>query len=114
MSVSATTNLSFIGFGFVGNSTPTHMVENGCFFFVCIAWELAVHAAVGEVRAYAMSVVVDDGVFIFIISLSVNVLIDGYFGFRRFDLSTLFLMLKFCVVDFFHQFVYFGSEVLVL
>ena len=92
--------MSFIGFGFVGNSTPTHLVEKGCFFFVCITRELAVHAAVGEVTADSMGVAVDDGVFIFIISCSATVLLGGSFGFRRCGISTLFLMLNFCAVDF--------------
>ena len=35
------------------------MVENGCFFYVCIAWELAVHAAMGEVTDDSMGVAVD-------------------------------------------------------
>ena len=91
MSVSATANLSFIGFGFVGNITPTHLVEKGCFFFVCITRELAVHAAVGEVTADSMGVAVDDGVSILIIYLSANVLLCGSFGFRRSGILTLFL-----------------------
>ena len=83
MYVFTTANLSFLRFGFLGNSTPTHLVENGCFFFLCIAWELAVHAAVGEVTADAMGVAVDDGVSILIISFSANVLLGGSFGFIR-------------------------------
>ena len=62
MSVSVTDNLSFIRFCFVGNSNPTHLVEQGCFFFVCSAWKLLVCAAVGEVMADVMGVEVDDGV----------------------------------------------------
>ena len=62
----------------------------------------------GELTADAMVVVVDDGVSIFIISFSATVLIGGSFGFRRCGIFTLFLMLKFCAVDFCHQFVYFG------
>ena len=31
--VSATARLSFLGFWFVGNRTPIHLVEKGCFFF---------------------------------------------------------------------------------
>ena len=90
------------------------MVENGCFFYVCIAWELVVHAAVGEVISDAMGVEVDDGVSILIISLRVTVLIGSYFGFIRSGILALFLMMKFCAVDFCHQFVYFGSKFLVL
>ena len=56
---------------------------------------------------------VDDGVAIFIVSLSKTFLIVGSFGFRRCGIFTLFLMLKCCAVDFSHQFVYFGSGVLV-
>ena len=106
--------MSYLGFGFVGNSTPTHLVENGCFFFVCIAWELAVHDAMGGVTADSMGVALDGGVFILIISFSATILLGGSFGFRRFRISTLFLMLNFCAVDFTHQFVFFGSKFLVL
>ena len=62
MIVSATNNLSFLGSGFLGNITPTHLVEKGCFFFVCITRELAIHSSVGEVIADSMGVAVDDGV----------------------------------------------------
>ena len=68
----------------------------------------------GEVTADAMSVAVDDGVSILTISYSFTVLLGGSFGFRRCGISTLFLMMNFFDVGFFHQFVYFGSEVLVL
>ena len=105
MIVSATNKFSSLGFGFVGNTTITHMVENGCLFFVCIARELAVHAAVSEITADAMGVAVDNGVSILIISFSTNLILGGYFGFRRCGISTLLLILKFCAVDFFHQFV---------
>ena len=67
-----------------------------------------------EVTADVMGVALDDKVSILIIYLSANVLLCGSFGFRRCDISTLFLMLDFCAVDFSHQFIYFGSEVLVL
>ena len=89
------------------------MVEKGCFFCVCIAWELAVHSSMGEVTADSMGVAVDDWVSILIISLSATVLLDGSFEFIQCGVFTLFLMLKFCAVDFCHQFVYFGSKVLV-
>ena len=68
----------------------------------------------GEVTADAMVGAVYYGLSILIITLSATVLIGGSFGFRRCDISTLFLMLDFCAVDFSHQFIYFGSEVLVL
>ena len=84
----------------MGNSTPTHLVENGCLFFVCIAWKLAVHAAVGKVTAYAMGVSVYDGVYILIVSFSVTLLLVVSFGFRRCWISTIFLMLNFCDVYF--------------
>ena len=113
MSVSITVNLSFLRVGFFGNSTHTHLVEKGCFFFVCIAWELAVHDTVGEVTDDAMGVAVDDWVSIFIISLIATVFLVVYFWFRQCGVFTLFLMLRFCFVDFCHQFVYFGSRVLV-
>ena len=99
MIVSATANLSFLGFGFVGNSTPTHMVEKGCFLFVCISQELAVHAEVGEITADVMGVVLDYGGSILIISLRMTVLLGDFFGFRRCDISTLFLVLNFYAVD---------------
>ena len=114
MIVSATSNLSFIGIGFVGNTTPTHLVEKGYFFFVFIAWELVVHAAVGEVMSDAMGMAVDDGVSILIISLSSNALLGGSFGFIRSGVFNIFLMLNVCAVGFLHKFVYFGSEILVL
>ena len=63
------------------------MVEKGCFFFVCIAWELAVHADMGEVTADGMGVAVDDGVSILIIYLSATVLLGGSFGFKRCGIS---------------------------
>ena len=100
MSVSATSNLSFLGFGFLGNRTTTHLVEKGCFFFVCISWELSVHAAVGEVTADAMVGAVYYGLSILIITLSATVLIGGSFGFRRSGIFNLFLMLNFCAVGF--------------
>ena len=67
----------------------------------------------GDVTADAMGVAVDYGVSILIIPLTATVLIRGSFWFRRSGIFTLFLMLKFCAVDFCHQIVYFGSEVLV-
>ena len=67
---------------------------------MCITWEIAVHAAVSEVTANVIVVAVDDGVSILIIYFSVTFLLSGSFGFRRCGLSTLFLMLNFCVVDF--------------
>ena len=81
---------------------------------MCIAWEISVHDVVGEVMADDMGAAVHDGASIIIISLSETVLIGGYFEFRPCGIFTLFLMLKVCAVDFCHQFVYFGSEVLVL
>ena len=78
-----------------------------------IPWELAVYAYLGEVTTYNMGVALDDGVSILIISLSATVLLDGSFEFIQCGVFTLFLMLKFCAVDFCHQFVYFGSKVLV-
>ena len=90
------------------------MVENGCFFFVCIACELSVHASVDEITADYMDVAVDDGVSILIIYIRATVLLGGSFGFRRSGLFTLFLILNFCAVYFCHQFVYFISEILVL
>ena len=90
----------FIGFVFVGNSTPTHMVEKGFFFFVCISQELAVHAAVGEFMADAMVVAVDYGVSILIVSFGATFFLGGSIGFRRCEISTLFLMLNFCTVEF--------------
>ena len=113
VSVYTNPNFSFLGFGFVGNSTPTHMIEKGCSFFVCIAWELVVHAAVGGVTSNSMSVALYDGLSILIISLSVTVLHGGFFGLRRCGIFTLFLLLDFCAVGFSHQFVYFGSKVLI-
>ena len=113
MIVSTTSNLSFLGFGFVGNSNLTHLVENGCFFLVCIGWELAAHAVVGEVMADATGEAVYDRVSILIISISATVLLGGSFGFRWCGLSTIFLVLNFCDVDFCHKSVYFGSEFLV-
>ena len=79
-----------------------------------IAWELVFHAAVGEITSDAMGVAVDDRVSILIIYLSLNVLIGGSFGFIQSGVFTLFLMLNFCAVGFPHQFVYFGSEILVM
>ena len=76
------------------------MVELGCFFFVCIARELAVHYDVGEVTADAMGVVLYYGVSILIIFFSVTVLFGGSFGFRRCGITTLFLMLKFLLLIF--------------
>ena len=90
------------------------MVENGCFFYVCIAWELAVHAAMGEVTDDSMGVAVHDGVSMIITPFSATVLLVGSFGFRWCGFSTIFLMMNLCAVDFCHKFVYFGSEVLVL
>ena len=90
------------------------MVEKGCFFCVCIAWELAVHSAVGEVRADDMGVAVDDGLYILIIYLRETVLLVGSFRFIQCGIFTLFLMMKFCAVDFCNKLIYFGSEVLVL
>ena len=113
MSVSTTFNLSFIGFCFVGNSNPTHLVENGWFFCVCIAWEIAVYASVGDITADAIGVAVDDGLSILIISSSATVLLGGSFGSLLCGLITLFLMLNFCAIYLFPQFVYFGSEILV-
>ena len=80
---------------------------------MCIAWELAVHVYMVEVTADTMDVAVDHGVFILIIYLSATVLLYGFLGFSWCGILTLFLMLKFCAVDFCHQFLYFGSEVLV-
>ena len=57
----------FLGLGFFGNRTPTPLVEKGCFFFVCIAWELVVHTDVGDVKSDAMGGEVDDGLSILII-----------------------------------------------
>ena len=79
---------------------------------MCIAWELEVHAAMGEVIDDTMVVAVDDGASILIIYLIETVLLGGYFGFRYCYISTIFLMVNFCTVDFFHQSVYFGSVVL--
>ena len=80
---------------------------------MCIDWELAVHAAVGEVTADSIGVAVDDRLSIIIMSLSAIFPLGGSFGFRWCGLFTLFLMMQFGAVDFFHQFVYFISEVLV-
>ena len=80
---------------------------------MCIARELAVHSVVGEVTTDAIGVAVDDGLSILIVSFRATVLLGGSFGFRRCGISNLFLMLKFFAVDFLHQFVYVGSEVLV-
>ena len=113
MKFSATAKPSFLGFGFFGNSTPTHLVEKGCFFYVCISWELAVHAAIGEVTDDAMGGTLDDGISILIISFSMTVPFDVYFAFRRCGISTIFLMLNFCAVGFYHKCVYFGSEAFV-
>ena len=99
MIVSTTSNLSYLGSGFVVNSTLTHMVENGCFFFVCITREISVHAAVGEVTSDSMGVAAADGLSILIISFIETLLLGVYLGFRRFGISTLFLMLNFCAVD---------------
>ena len=81
--------------------------------FLCIAWELAVHAAVVEVTADVTCVSVDDGVSILIIYLRETVLLVGSFWFMPCEIFTLFLMLKFGDVYFCHKFVYFGSEILV-
>ena len=89
----------------MGNIPPTHLAEKGCFFFVCITWEIAVNSSIGEVMADFMGVAVDNGVSILIVSLSVTVFIGGSFGFRRCGIFNIFLMLKFCAVDFCHQFV---------
>ena len=89
------------------------MVEKGCLFFVCISWELAVHAEM-VVKADAMGVVVYDELSILIISFIDTVILGGSFGFRRCGISTLFLILIFFAVGFCHQFVYFGYKVLVL
>ena len=113
MSVSTTDNLSFLSFGFVSNSTPNHLVEKGCFFFGCIAWELLFHASVGEVTDDAMCVAVYDGVYILIMPLVADFLLGDSFGLRWCGIFTLLLMLKFGAVGFFCQIVYFGSEVLV-
>ena len=72
---------------------------------MCIAWELAVNSAMGKVMADTMCDAVDDGVSILIIPLSANVLLGGSFGFRRYGIFTLFLILKFGAVNFCHQFV---------
>ena len=74
-------------------------------FFACIALEIVVHANVGGVTADVMSVSVDDGVYILIISLRATDLLGGSFGFRRSGIFTLYLMLNFCDVDFCHHFV---------
>ena len=105
MSVYATANLSFLGFGFVGNSTPTHMVLKGYLFLVCIVWDIAVHAAMDEVTADAMVVAVNDGVSILITSSISTVLLGVSFGFIWCGVFTIFLMLKFCAIDFYHHFV---------
>ena len=63
-----------------------------------IAWELAVHSAVGEVTTDAMLVAVDDGVYILIISFSATSLLGGFFGFRQSGICSLFLMLNVCAV----------------
>ena len=54
----------------------------------------------GEFTANAICVAVDDGASILIISIRATVLIGGSFGFRRIVIFNLFLMLKFCAVDF--------------
>ena len=104
MIVCATANLSLLRFCFFGNSTPTHLVEQGCRFFF-IVWELLFHAVVGEVTADSMGVVVYYGVSILIISLSSTVLLGVSFGFIWCGVFTIFLMLKFCAIDFYHHFV---------
>ena len=80
---------------------------------MCIYWKLSVHDPVGEVMDDATGVAVHDGVSVLIISFSATVLLGASFVFRQSDIFTIFLMLNFWAVDFFHQFVYFGSEVLV-
>ena len=112
MSVYATANFSFLRFFFVATSTITHLVELGSLFFLFIAWDIAVHDVAGEVTYDIMGMSVDHGTSILIISLSTNVLLGGSFGVRWCGIFTIFLILKFCAVDFCHQFVYFGSEVL--
>ena len=67
----------------------------------------------GEVTADSVGVTVNDGVSILIIYFRATFLLGGSFGFIRCGISNPFLMLNFCAVDFCHQFVYFGSEVLV-
>ena len=54
----------------------------------------------GKVTFDSMGVAVYDGVSILIISLSATVILGGYFGFRWCRISTLFLMLNFCAIDF--------------
>ena len=54
----------------------------------------------GEVTADAMDVAVYYGVSILILYFSATVLLGGSFGFRRCGVSTLFLMMNFCAVDF--------------
>ena len=75
------------------------MVEKGCFLFVCIARELAVHAEAGEITTDVMGVILDYGGSILIISLRMTVLLGDFFGFRRCDIYTLFLVLNFYAVD---------------
>ena len=60
-----------------------------------------------------IGVAVDDALSILIIALRTIVLLGDSFWFRRSGIFTLILMLKFCDVDFCHQFIYFGSDVLV-
>ena len=60
---------------------------------MCIAWELAVHAAVGKVMTDAMDVALNYGVSILIIYFRTTVLLGGPFGFRWCGIYTLFLML---------------------
>ena len=67
---------------------------------MCIAQELAVNAVVGEVTADAMSTAVDDRVSIIMIYFSMTFLLSGSFGFRRCGISTLFLILNLCDVNF--------------
>ena len=55
----------------------------------------------GEVSDDAMGVAVYDLVSILIISLSATVLLGDSFGFIRWSVLILFLMLKFCTVEFF-------------
>ena len=67
----------------------------------------------GEVTTYAMYVALDDGVSTIIMYLSATILLGGSFGFRWCGIFDFFLMLKVGNVDLCHQFVNFGSEVLV-
>ena len=69
-------------------------------FFLRIAWKLAAHAVVDKVTADTMGVAVDDGVSMIFMSLSATVRLGGSFGFRRCEIFTLLLMMKFCAIDF--------------